>query len=80
MKLSEAVAHRVKEILRDRNISQAQLERLSTIHHGTMNDLLQGVYKTVNLKTVYLIIKAFSMKVHEFFDHPIFDDDDMEVD
>ena len=80
MKLSETVAHRVREILGERNMSQSQLEKLSTIHRGTMNDLLQGVYKTVNLKTVYLIIKAFDMKVHEFFNHPIFDRDDIEVD
>lgn len=80
MRLSEAVATRVKEILRERNMTQAQLERLSTIHHGTMNDLLSSVYKTVNLKTVYLIIRAFEMKVSDFFDHSIFERNDIEVD
>lgn len=80
MKLSEAVAFRTKQILKEKQMSQYQLEKISTIHHGTMTDLMQGVYKTVNLKTVMLIIKAFDMKTHEFFNSPIFDSDDLEID
>lgn len=80
MKLSEAVAYRTKEILKKKAMSQYQLEKMSTIHHGTMMDLMQGVYKTVNLKTVMLIIKAFNMKTSEFFDSPVFDDEKLEVD
>jgi DNA-binding Xre family transcriptional regulator len=80
MKLSEAVATRVRALLAERKMTQGQLEKLSTIHRGTMNDLLQGVYKTVNLKTVHLIIRALGMKTGEFFNDPIFDRDDIEVD
>ena len=80
MKLSEVVALRVRELLAERDMTQAQLERLSTIHPGTMNDLLGGVYKTVNFKTIHLIIRAFGMKTNEFFNHPVFDSDDILID
>jgi len=80
MKLSETVAFRVREILAERKISQSQLEKLSTIHRGTMNDLLGGVYKTVNMKTVYLIVKALEMSMSDFFNHSIFEREDIEVD
>ena len=80
MKLSEAVAKRIKEILRERDISQYKLAKISTIHPGTLNDLFGGAYKTVNMKTIYLIVKALNMTMGEFFTSPIFDDDDIEVD
>jgi len=80
MFLSKTVAQRVREILAERNMTQAQLERLSTIHHGTMNDFLKGEYKTPSMKTVYLIIKALDMKMHEFFNSPLFDNENIEVD
>jgi len=80
MKLSEAVAFRTKEILKQKTMSQYQLEKTSTIHHGTMMDLMQGVYKTVNFKTVMLIIRAFDMKTSEFFNSPVFDDENLDID
>ena len=80
MKLSEIVAYRVRDLLIERNMTQAQLERASTLHHGTMNDLLRGMNKGVNYRTIHLIIRGFGMKAHEFFNDSIFDRDDIEVD
>ena len=80
MQLSEAVAKRIRELLNERNMSQNKLAKISTVHAGTLNDLMYCENKAVNLKTVHLIIKAFEMTYGEFFGSPIFDNEDIEVD
>lgn len=79
MKLNEAVAIRIREILKERNMTQYRLEQNAGITHNTMLSLMNGRYKSCNLTTVVLIIRAFGMTVSEFFNHPVFESDDLIV-
>ena len=79
MTLSEAVAFRVRAILKERNMTQYRLEQNSGVNHSTMNCLLNGRYKSCNLTTVVLVIRALGMTVAEFFDDPIFESEDLIV-
>ena len=80
MTLCDAVAKRINNLLQEKNMSLYRLAKVSTIHAGTLNDLMYGKNRSVNLKTIYLIYKAFGMKAHEFFNDPVFDNDELEVD
>ena len=80
MTLSEAVAIKIRKLLKEKKMSQYRLEQNAGISHGTMNSFLNGRYKSCNLTTVVLIIRSFDMTVSEFFDDPIFESDDLIVD
>ncbi len=80
MKLSSAVALRVSNILRERNMSQYRLEKEIAMPHNTMKTLMRETNKSVNLKTVMQIVRGLKMTTAEFFDDPIFESDDLEID
>ena len=80
MKLSTAVALRVSNILRERKMSQYRLERIIAMPHNTMKTLMGERNQSVNLKTVMQIIRGLEMTTAEFFNDPIFDSEDLEID
>lgn len=77
MTLSQAVSKRVRDLLKERNMSQYKLEMISGVNHGTMNTFMNGRYKSCNLTTLVLIIRALCITPKEFFDDPMFDDESM---
>ena len=79
MKLSEAIALRTKKLLVQKGITMYKLEKISTIPHGTMIDLMAGTYKSVNFRTIMLIIKALEIKTSEFFNDEIFESENLEI-
>ena len=80
MKLSTAVALRISKILEERKMSQYRLEKIIAMPHNTMKTLMTERNKSVNLKTIMQIIKGLEMTAKEFFDDPIFERDDLEID
>ncbi len=80
MKLSTAVALRISNILREKNISQYRLEKDIAMPHNTMKTLMGERNSGVNLKTVMQIIRGLDMTVSEFFNDPIFENPDLEID
>ncbi len=80
MKLSTAVAMRISNILRERNISQYRLEKKIAMPHNTMKTLMSERNNGVNLKTVMQIIRGLEMTAAAFFDDPIFENPDLEID
>ena len=59
---------------------QYRLERIIAMPHNTMKTLLGEKNQSVNLKTVMQIIRGLNMTTAEFFDDPIFESDDLEID
>ena len=80
MKLSTAVALRISNILREKGMSQYRLERIIAMPHNTMKTLMGERNNGVNLKTVMQIIRGLDMTTAEFFDDPIFENPDLEID
>ena len=80
MTLSKATAIRVRELLQERSMTQYRLEQLTCISHSTMNCFLNERNKSCNLTTVFLIINALNLKPKEFFDSPVFEREDLEID
>lgn len=79
MKLSTAVATRLSDILREKNLSQYRLEKNIAMPHNTMKTLMGERNSGVNLRTVMQIVRGLDMTISEFFDDPIFESDDLEI-
>lgn len=79
MKLNKAFALRVKEILKEKNMTQYKLAQETGLYHSTMTDILNCKYQTPNFKNMVLIIKALGKPMTEFFDSEFFDYNNLEV-
>ena len=72
MNISEAVAIRIRELLKEKKLTQYKLEQNSCLSHDTVKSIMKGKAKGVNLKTVIAIADGFGMTVCEFLDSELF--------
>lgn len=80
MTLNQAFAQRVRQILKEKKMTMYRLEQDTGLYHSTISCLMNGRYKTANFKTMALIIRALGVSISEFFDNPIFNFDEIEID
>ncbi len=79
MTVNDAVAKRISNLLKEKNMSQYRLEQESGIQHGSMQCIMNGRNKTVQLDTVMLIAKGFGMSVTEFLDDGLFSTENIDL-
>ena len=79
MTVNDAVAKRVSELLKEKNMSQYRLEQESGIQHGSMQCIMNGRNKTVTFSMVIRLAKGFHMSLSEFVNDDIFSSEDMEL-
>lgn len=79
MTVNNAVAMRIRELLKEKKMSQYRLERKSGIQHGSMQCIMNGRNKTVTLSTIIMIANGFDISLIEFLDSEIFRSEDLEV-
>lgn len=72
MDISQAVALRIRELLKEKNMTQYKLEHKSCLSHDTVKSIMKGKTKGVNLKTVIAIADGFDMTIHEFLNSSLF--------
>ncbi len=80
MKLSTAVALRISNLLREKGMSQYRLKKNIAMPHNTMKTLMGERNNGVNLRTVMQIVRGLNMTAAEFFDDPLFENPDLEID
>lgn len=80
MTLNEAFSKRVREILKEKNMTVYRLTQLTGIHPTTMDYIMNCRTKHSNFKTLSIIIKELNMSLSEFFNHPIFSFENLEID
>lgn len=81
MTLNEAFAIRVRELLKDKKMTQYKLEQSTGLYHSTLTYILNnnGKTKSCNFKSMALIIRELGLTMTEFFNSPIFDFDNLEI-
>lgn len=79
MTLNEAFAERVKEIMKEKKITQYKITQETSIYPSTLNYILHGKTKASNFKTMTLIIRTLGVSIAEFFNSPVFDFDNLEI-
>ena len=80
MKLNQAFALRVREVLKDKKMPQYKLGQQTGLYHSTLTDILNCKYQTPNFKNMALIIRELGMSMQEFFDSKLFDFSNLEID
>ena len=78
--LNEAFSARVRELLKEKHMTQDRVEQITGIYHSTMNSVMNGKIKASNFKTMALIIRALGVSISEFFDSPLFEFDELDID
>ena len=71
MKLNKAFALRVREILKDKKMTQYKLAQETGLYHSTMTDILNC--------NMALIIRELGLTMTEFFNSELFDFNALEI-
>lgn len=80
MKVSQAVATRIREILAEKNMTQYRLEMNSGLSKGTLTSLMYARYKGVNLTTLITVIRTLGISIDDIFKSPLFDEENLDCD
>ena len=80
MTLNQAFAIQVREILKEKKMTQYRLEQQTGIYHSTMTSILGNKTKASNFKNIALIIRELGISMTDFFDSPVFNFDNIEID
>ena len=75
MNIGQAVAKRVNDLLRQKDMTQYRLAKDTLISHNTMSSIINAKNKTANLQSLFLICRAFNITIDEFFNDPVFKKD-----
>ena len=65
--LQKVVARRIKELMRERNLTQYGLFKLSGVAQSTISTLLNSHNNTVKLETIYQLCCGLQIDLQEFF-------------
>ena len=80
MKVSKAISIRIREIIKEKNLTLYRIEKVACIPHATMMGIVNAKRESCNVKTLILIIRTLGLTVSEFFDDPMFEREDLERD
>ena len=78
--VNRAVALRIVELLKEKNITQYRLAMNSGVAHSTLKNIIHETVKDNLLSTVILIAGGFDMSVSEFLDTPLFLEENLDID
>lgn len=68
MKLKDAIAKRIKEIIKTKGITQYQLFKKSGVPQSTISTILNSETKTTKISTIFEICDGLNIELSEFFD------------
>ena len=77
--VNRAVALRIKELLKQKGITQYRLAMNSGVTHSTLKNIINETIKDNLLSTVILIAGGFDMTVSEFLDSPLFLEENLNI-
>ncbi len=78
MQLNEAVSARLKELLRERNMTQYQLYMKSGVPKSSIGNIVNCAYDSVKLRVIHEICQGLEINISEFFASPYFDEANLE--
>lgn len=70
--ISQAVALRIRELLKEKGITQYRLEQKMGLSHDTVKSIMKGKTRGVNLKTVAIIAEGLGVTLSGFLDSELF--------
>lgn len=77
--VNRAVALRISQLLKEKNITQYRLAMNSGLTHSTLKNIIHETVKDNLLSTIILIASGFNMTVSEFLDSPLFLEENLNI-
>lgn len=74
MEFSDVVALKIKELMKEKNISIYKLETLTGVYSSTITLFLNRKTKTIRLENLLYICEALGTNLSEFFDDERFNE------
>ncbi len=78
VKLNEAVSLRLRELLRERRMTQYQLYVKSGIPKSTIGNVMNCAYDSVKLRILHEMCQGMDISLTTFFDSPLFQESELE--
>lgn len=72
MTLSQAVSMRITELLKQRNLTQYALHKLSGVPQSTLSTIINCRFPGMKLRIIYEICEGLEITLEEFFNSPLF--------
>jgi len=79
MTIGKAVAFRIEELCRERDITLNMLGTISGVTQSTLNNIVSEVSKNPTVSTVKKICDGLNITIVQFFDVPLFMDLEQEI-
>ena len=78
MQLNEAVSARLKELLRERGMTQYQLYMKSGVPKSSIGNVVNCAYDSVKLRLIHELCQGLNINISDFFNSPYFDETNLE--
>ena len=79
MRTKEAVAQRILELCRERNIAVNALANISGVSPSTIYSMLNQKSQNPGVVSIKKLCDGFEITVRQFFDSPLFDEIEKEI-
>lgn len=78
MKLNEAITCRLTEMLQQKHMTQYQLYLKSGVPKSTIGNVVNCSYSSVELRIIHELCQGLGISIPEFFDSPLFLEQNLE--
>ena len=68
MEYSQLYVNRIRQLCKERNIAINRLATMSDVRQSTLDNIVRGLTKNPQVKTLHKIAIAFNMTLSEFLD------------
>ncbi len=72
MQLNEAVSKRLKELLKQRRMTQYELSMKSGVPRSTIGNIIGCAYPSVKLRVIHEVCQGLGISITEFFQSSLF--------
>ncbi len=72
MQLNEAVSKRLKELLKQRRMTQYELSMKSGVPRSTIGNIIGCTYPSVKLRVIHEVCQGLGISITEFFQSSLF--------
>ena len=78
MQLNHAVSKRLDELLTERGMTKYQLFMKSGVPKSSISNIVNCAYESVKLRVIHELCQGLGISITEFFDSPLFSEDNLE--
>ena len=78
MKLNQAISQRLSELLTEKNMTQYQLYTKSGVPKSTIGNVINCFYDSVKLRIIHEMCQGLEIDIPEFFNSPLFAENNLE--